>query len=72
MRGDAKKQLPMYFVINVEAELAPNNPLRAIKRRADAIQLIDFGKGSRQAPVGFVRNTAHWNPTITQEATKMK
>jgi transposase len=37
MRGDAKKQLPMYFVINVEAELPSNHPLRAIKRRADAI-----------------------------------
>ena len=37
MRGDAKKQLPMYFVINVEAEFPSNHPLRAIKRRADAI-----------------------------------
>jgi len=37
MRGDAKKQLPMYFVINVEAELPSSHPLRAIKRRADAI-----------------------------------
>jgi len=37
MRGDAKKQLPMYFVINVEAELPSNHPVRAIKRRADAI-----------------------------------
>jgi len=37
MRGDARKQLPMYFVINVEAELSSNHPLRAIKRRADGV-----------------------------------
>jgi transposase len=37
MRGDASKQVPMYFVINVEAELPSSRPLRAIKRRADAI-----------------------------------
>ena len=37
MRGNAKKQLPMFFAINVEAELPSNHPLRAIKRRADAI-----------------------------------
>jgi len=37
MRGDSSKQLPMYFAINVEAELPSNHPLRAIKRRANAI-----------------------------------
>jgi len=37
MRGDSSKQMPMYFVINLEAELPSNHPLRAIKRRADAI-----------------------------------
>jgi transposase len=37
MRGNAKKQLPMFFAINVEAELPSNHPLRAIKRRANAI-----------------------------------
>lgn len=37
MRGASSKQLPMYFAINVEAELPSNHPLRAIKRRANAI-----------------------------------
>ncbi len=37
MRGNTSKQTPMFIMINVEAELSANHPLRAIKRRADAI-----------------------------------
>ncbi len=43
MRGNASKQVPMFYMINVEAELPANHPLRAIKRRADAI-LARMGK----------------------------
>lgn len=37
MRGRATKQLPMFYMISVEGELPASHPLRAIKRRADAI-----------------------------------
>jgi transposase len=37
MRGSASKQMPMFYMINVEAELPAHHPLRAIKKRADAI-----------------------------------
>jgi transposase len=37
MRGHASRQIPIFYMINVEAELPKEHPLRAIKRRADAI-----------------------------------
>ena len=37
MRGNASKQIPMFYAINIEAELPADHPLRAIKRRADEI-----------------------------------
>lgn len=37
MRGHATKQVPLFFMINVEAELPVSHPLRAVKRRVDAI-----------------------------------
>ena len=37
MRGRTDKQGPMFLLINVEAELPPDHPLRAVKRRADPI-----------------------------------
>lgn len=37
MRGHASRQVPMFFMINVEAELPETHPLRAVKRRANAI-----------------------------------
>jgi transposase len=37
MRGRTSKQPPMFLMINVDAELADDHPLRAIKRRADHI-----------------------------------
>lgn len=37
MRGHASRQIPMFYMINVEAELPKQHPLRGIKHRADAI-----------------------------------
>ena len=37
MRGHSSRQIPMFYMINVEAELPKQHPLRAIKHRADAI-----------------------------------
>ncbi len=37
MRGDRNLQNPMFFVANTEERLAPDHPLRAIKRQADAV-----------------------------------
>lgn len=37
MRGDRDLQHPMFFAANAEERLAPNHPLRAIKRQADEV-----------------------------------
>ena len=37
MRGDRDLQHPMFFAANTEARLAPDHPLRAIKRQADEV-----------------------------------
>jgi transposase len=37
VRGDQNLQNPMFFVANTEERLSPDHPLRAIKRRADAV-----------------------------------
>lgn len=37
MRGHTSQQIPIFYVINVEAELPEHHPLRGIKKRADAI-----------------------------------
>jgi len=37
MRGDRNLQNPMFFVANTEERLAPDHPLRAIKRQADEV-----------------------------------
>jgi len=43
VRGNSKLQNPMFFVANTEERLAKNHPLRAIKRRADAV-LAQMGR----------------------------
>jgi transposase len=48
MRGNASQQGVMYYMINVEAELPSSHPLRAIKRRADAI-LTDMRRDFKAA-----------------------
>jgi len=35
MRGDSGEQLPIYFAINVEAELPSNHPLHEVHRRIE-------------------------------------
>lgn len=37
MRGQTSKQQPMFFMINLEAEIPEDHPLRSIKRRCDGI-----------------------------------
>lgn len=37
MRGNSKLQNPMFFVANIEERLPQQHPLRAVKRRADAV-----------------------------------
>ncbi len=37
VRGKPKLQTPMFFVANTEERLAPDHPLRAIKRRGDEV-----------------------------------
>jgi transposase len=37
MRGDRDLQHPMFFAANTEERLAPNHPLRGIKRQADEV-----------------------------------
>jgi len=35
MRGQVNRQIPMFYVMDLEALISGNHPLRAIKRQAD-------------------------------------
>ena len=58
MRGEARKRLPRYFVMDAEAELPSNHPLQVIKRRpmrslvrwAGISRRLAVGSGARASP----------------------